>query len=231
MPAMTPAPHGSPTTLDRNEVARFAKLARRMVGRQRPVQAAAPHQSHPPHLYSRPALPEIRARQARRPQSLERLYACSISAAAAGLVCEPLARLGARVTGIDPAEEAIEAAKAHAHGRAARHRLSGGDRRGAGRGEARASTPCCCSKWSSTCPTCRAPDQGHRAAGEARRHHDPLHPQPHAQGLCACHRRRRTTSCAGSRSAPINGTASSRPDELQSRAERRRPQASPTRRA
>ena len=31
-----------------------------------------------------------------------------------GLVCEPLARLGASVTGIDPAVENIEAAKAHA---------------------------------------------------------------------------------------------------------------------
>ena len=33
-----------------------------------------------------------------------------------GLVAEPLARLGAKVTGIDPAAETIEAAKAHAKG-------------------------------------------------------------------------------------------------------------------
>ncbi len=33
-----------------------------------------------------------------------------------GLVCEPLARLGAEVTGIDPAPENIAAAKAHAEG-------------------------------------------------------------------------------------------------------------------
>jgi 2-polyprenyl-6-hydroxyphenyl methylase/3-demethylubiquinone-9 3-methyltransferase len=33
-----------------------------------------------------------------------------------GLVCEPLARLGARVTGIDPAAENIGAARAHASG-------------------------------------------------------------------------------------------------------------------
>ncbi len=33
-----------------------------------------------------------------------------------GLVCEPLARLGAGVTGIDPAEESIEAARRHAEG-------------------------------------------------------------------------------------------------------------------
>ena len=33
-----------------------------------------------------------------------------------GLVAEPLARLGAAVTGIDPAPENIEAAKAHAEG-------------------------------------------------------------------------------------------------------------------
>jgi 2-polyprenyl-6-hydroxyphenyl methylase / 3-demethylubiquinone-9 3-methyltransferase len=33
-----------------------------------------------------------------------------------GLVCEPLARLGARVTGIDPAIENIEAARTHAAG-------------------------------------------------------------------------------------------------------------------
>jgi 2-polyprenyl-6-hydroxyphenyl methylase / 3-demethylubiquinone-9 3-methyltransferase len=34
----------------------------------------------------------------------------------AGLLCEPLARLGASVTGIDAAAENIEAARAHAHG-------------------------------------------------------------------------------------------------------------------
>ncbi len=31
-----------------------------------------------------------------------------------GLLCEPLARLGAKVTGIDPLEENIDVAKAHA---------------------------------------------------------------------------------------------------------------------
>jgi 2-polyprenyl-6-hydroxyphenyl methylase/3-demethylubiquinone-9 3-methyltransferase len=34
----------------------------------------------------------------------------------AGLLCEPLARLGAKVTGVDAAKENIEAAKAHAAG-------------------------------------------------------------------------------------------------------------------
>ncbi len=33
-----------------------------------------------------------------------------------GLVCEPLARLGARVTGLDPASENVEAARRHASG-------------------------------------------------------------------------------------------------------------------
>ena len=33
-----------------------------------------------------------------------------------GLICEPLARLGARVTGLDPAPENIEAARRHAAG-------------------------------------------------------------------------------------------------------------------
>ena len=33
-----------------------------------------------------------------------------------GLICEPLARLGARVTGLDPAPETIEAARRHAAG-------------------------------------------------------------------------------------------------------------------
>ena len=35
-----------------------------------------------------------------------------------GLICEPLARLGARVTGLDPAPENIEAARRHAAARA-----------------------------------------------------------------------------------------------------------------
>jgi 2-polyprenyl-6-hydroxyphenyl methylase/3-demethylubiquinone-9 3-methyltransferase len=35
-----------------------------------------------------------------------------------GLICEPLARLGARVTGLDPAVENIEAARRHAAGQA-----------------------------------------------------------------------------------------------------------------
>jgi 2-polyprenyl-6-hydroxyphenyl methylase/3-demethylubiquinone-9 3-methyltransferase len=34
----------------------------------------------------------------------------------AGLLCEPLARLGAEVTGVDAAEENVEAARAHARG-------------------------------------------------------------------------------------------------------------------
>src|SRR5580765_9063069 len=34
----------------------------------------------------------------------------------AGLLCEPLARLGAEVTGVDAAKENVNAAREHAHG-------------------------------------------------------------------------------------------------------------------
>ena len=60
-----------------------------------------------------------------------------------GLVSEPLARLGASVTGIDPAPKTIEAAKAHARGARLAHYLSC-RYRGKARGEqAPASIPCC----------------------------------------------------------------------------------------
>jgi 2-polyprenyl-6-hydroxyphenyl methylase / 3-demethylubiquinone-9 3-methyltransferase len=110
---MNPSAH-SGSTYDSAEVARFAKLAsdwwdasgpHRQLHRLNPVRLA--------HIRDRVCQQfERDAKQARPLAGLEILdIGCG-----GGLVCEPLARLGARVTGIDPEAESIGVARAHAEG-------------------------------------------------------------------------------------------------------------------
>jgi len=75
-----------------------------VVGRDRPVQTPSSAQPGTAHLYP-----------PKEPPCLEGLNILDIGCGG-GLVSEPLARLGATVTGIDPAPETIAAAKAHAQG-------------------------------------------------------------------------------------------------------------------
>ncbi|MEZ0280393.1 bifunctional 2-polyprenyl-6-hydroxyphenol methylase/3-demethylubiquinol 3-O-methyltransferase UbiG [Methyloceanibacter sp.] len=102
------------STLDEKEVARFAKDAARWWDAKGPF--APLHRINPVRLaYIRDALCRRFGRDAKTGTSLAGLSVLDIGCGG-GLVTEPLARLGASVTGIDPAEENIAAAKAHAEG-------------------------------------------------------------------------------------------------------------------
>jgi 2-polyprenyl-6-hydroxyphenyl methylase/3-demethylubiquinone-9 3-methyltransferase len=100
------------STLDRDEVARFARLGGDWWDANGPFKPL--HRLNPVRLtYIRDRLCAKFGRDAKAAQSLAGLSVADIGCGG-GLVCEPLARLGAHVTGIDPGEEAIAAAKAHA---------------------------------------------------------------------------------------------------------------------
>jgi 2-polyprenyl-6-hydroxyphenyl methylase/3-demethylubiquinone-9 3-methyltransferase len=110
---MAHAPHAplDPPTLDREEVARFARLSGQWWDELGPFRRL--HRINPVRLtYIRDQLCRRFGRDAKGPASLSGLSVLDIGCGG-GLVCEPLARLGASVTGIDPAAENIEAAKAH----------------------------------------------------------------------------------------------------------------------
>lgn len=101
-------------TLDADEVARFARLASQWWDANGPFKPL--HRINPTRLtYIRDQLVHKFGRDKRAAASLAGLTVLDIGCGG-GLVAEPLARLGAEVTGIDPAEENIEAAKAHAKG-------------------------------------------------------------------------------------------------------------------
>ena len=101
-------------TLDRDEVARFAKLAGEWWDANGPFKPL--HRINPLRLtYIRDQLCRRFARDPKQGGSLKGLSVLDIGCGG-GLVAEPLARLGAAVTGIEPAPENVEAAKAHAKG-------------------------------------------------------------------------------------------------------------------
>jgi 2-polyprenyl-6-hydroxyphenyl methylase / 3-demethylubiquinone-9 3-methyltransferase len=113
MPTMPEAPDSS-ATLDRDEVARFAKLAGKWWDANGPFKPL--HRINPVRLtYIRDQLCRRFGRDKTAALSLAGLSVLDIGCGG-GLVAEPLARLGASVTGIDPASENIKAAKAHAAG-------------------------------------------------------------------------------------------------------------------
>ena len=102
----------SSSTLDRDEVERFARLGRTWWDEDGPFKPL--HRINPVRLtYIRDRLCRHFARDAKEGGSLEGLEILDIGCGG-GLACEPLARLGAHVAGVDPGEEAIAAAKAHA---------------------------------------------------------------------------------------------------------------------
>ena len=110
---MAPAPDSS-TTLDAEEVARFAKLAGEWWDAKGPFRPL--HRINPVRLtYIRDQICRAFGRDKKAAKSLKGLTVLDIGCGG-GLVAEPLARLGAGVTGIDPAAENITAAKAHAEG-------------------------------------------------------------------------------------------------------------------
>ncbi len=100
------------TTVDAEEVARFARLAAEWWdprGRMGPL-----HKFNPVRLgYIRDQAAAHFNRDARRIDVLRSLRVLDIGCGG-GLLCEPLARLGAEMVGVDPAEANIEAARLHA---------------------------------------------------------------------------------------------------------------------
>ena len=105
-------PHAS--TVDADEVARFAALAGRWWDPEGPMRPL--HRLNPTRLaYIRDRLAGHFGRDTKSAESLAGLRILDIGCGA-GLVAEPLARMGATVTGIDPAPENIAAARHHAAG-------------------------------------------------------------------------------------------------------------------
>jgi 2-polyprenyl-6-hydroxyphenyl methylase / 3-demethylubiquinone-9 3-methyltransferase len=101
-------------TLDPEEVARFARLAGQWWDPNGPFRPL--HRITPLRLtYLRDQLAQAFARDPKAAASLKGLRILDIGCGG-GLVAEPLGRLGADVTGIDPAAENIEAAQGHARG-------------------------------------------------------------------------------------------------------------------
>jgi len=99
-------------TLDPAEIDRFRRLADDWWdprGRMRPLHEIAPARLG----FIRDAACRHFRRDTRKAQALAGLTALDIGCAA-GLVSEPVSRMGARVTGIDPGDELIAAARTHA---------------------------------------------------------------------------------------------------------------------
>jgi 2-polyprenyl-6-hydroxyphenyl methylase/3-demethylubiquinone-9 3-methyltransferase len=109
-PAETPRPVAS--TVDPAEVARFSKLSAEWwdpKGKMAPL-----HKINPLRLgYIRDAACRKFGRNPRSLACLDGLRVLDIGCGA-GLLCEPLARLGAEVIGVDPSESNIAAARLHA---------------------------------------------------------------------------------------------------------------------
>jgi 2-polyprenyl-6-hydroxyphenyl methylase/3-demethylubiquinone-9 3-methyltransferase len=102
------------STLDRAAVEHFNKDAGRWWDADGPFKPL--HRITPQRLtYIRDRLCKAFGRDTRQANSLSGLAVLDIGCGG-GLVAEPLARLGASVTGIDPGPENNEAAKAHAEG-------------------------------------------------------------------------------------------------------------------
>ena len=99
-------------TIDREEVARFSRLSRQWWDPRGPM--AALHKFNPVRLgFIKEAACRHFGRDPRRLDSLAGLRILDIGCGG-GLLCEPLARLGAEVIGADPSEANIAAAKLHA---------------------------------------------------------------------------------------------------------------------
>lgn len=102
----------STSTIDPTEVARFDRLAQEWWDDTGPMRAL--HAINPLRLaYIRDQACRRFRRSARDPSPLGGLTALDVGCGA-GLLCEPLARLGAAVTGLDPAPTNIAVARRHA---------------------------------------------------------------------------------------------------------------------
>jgi 2-polyprenyl-6-hydroxyphenyl methylase/3-demethylubiquinone-9 3-methyltransferase len=102
----------APSTVDPAEVARFDRLARQWWDPKGPMRAL--HRLNPVRLqYVRDEACRRFRRDERAARPLEGLTALDVGCGA-GLLSEPIARLGATVTGLDPAPTNIAVARLHA---------------------------------------------------------------------------------------------------------------------
>jgi len=109
---MVKAAESARSTVDRDEVARFAALADEWWDAR--GKLAPLHKFNPVRLaFIRDQACAQFGRDTKRLDCLDGLAILDVGCGG-GIVAEPLARLGAHVTGIDPATENIEAAKLHA---------------------------------------------------------------------------------------------------------------------
>ena len=105
-------PEARRSTIDESEVERFSRLAAEWWnpnGKFRPL-----HKFNPVRLaYIRDQVASKFGRDPRAPRPFEGLRILDIGCGG-GLLCEPMARLGSEVVGVDPSETNIEVAKLHA---------------------------------------------------------------------------------------------------------------------
>ncbi|MFC5066840.1 bifunctional 2-polyprenyl-6-hydroxyphenol methylase/3-demethylubiquinol 3-O-methyltransferase UbiG [Flaviflagellibacter deserti] len=103
---------GTVGSVDSEEVARFAATAEEWWNPRGPY--APLHRLNPARLtYVRDRLCEHFGRDPKNIRSLKGLRILDVGCGG-GILSEPLTRLGAKVTGIEPAEESIEIARTHA---------------------------------------------------------------------------------------------------------------------
>jgi 2-polyprenyl-6-hydroxyphenyl methylase/3-demethylubiquinone-9 3-methyltransferase len=117
-----PRKSSTATTIDPAEVARFSAMARDWWDPSGPMRPL--HKLNPTRLaWIKDQASAHFDRDSKNPTALESLAILDIGCGG-GIVSEPLARMGATVTGIDASEEAIAAAKLHAgeHGLAIDYR-------------------------------------------------------------------------------------------------------------
>lgn len=109
--AASPSPRDA-SSVDPVDLARFTRLGDEWWAPDGPMKPL--HRMNPPRVgWIRDALCARYGRDSKAPRPLAGLAVLDVGCGG-GILCEPLARLGAAVTGVDPGEENIGAARAHA---------------------------------------------------------------------------------------------------------------------